>query len=98
MNKYKAIKNTTEKWEKVVNKLMTKSAAEGALLLNATPSCWCVPVDEDMPAMLLLVFPKGSKFAIHMLNRIEVLSHVTAVMQEVFDCDNVGFQCVEGDK
>ena len=98
MNKYKAMKNTPAKWDKVMNMLLAKDPGKGSLLLNGKPSAWCVPVDEDVPAALVLVFPAGSKFAIKMLDRIEVAGYVTAVMHEVFDCTDITFTCIESNK
>lgn len=64
-------------WKRVVEELVRRDPPRGSLLLNATPI-------SDDGTRLLVNLPKGSSFAVKMLERPDVSSVVDPVVSAVF--------------
>ena len=76
------------RWKEVVENLLSHAPQKGSLLLNGVAT-------SDDGSRLVITFPKGSSFAIKMLQRTDVRSAVLPVIEQVFGKREVSY--VEGD-
>lgn len=72
------------KWKQVVDTLVRTAASRGSLLMNST-------IESDDGNLLKVSLPKGSSFALHMLERQDVRSIVDPVVRQVFGPRQVSF-------
>lgn len=71
-------------WKQVVDTLVRTAASRGSLLVSST-------IVSDDGSTLLVTLPKGSGFALKMLERQDVRSTVDPVVRQVFGARHVKF-------
>lgn len=79
------------KWKSFLDDLLLESPSRGSLLMNAVPA-------SDDGDTLVIQLPKGSAFALRMLQRPDVYAEVARAIEQVFGPRQVEYVCGGGNQ